>query len=59
MVNARLHIICGNCGGNNYFTFQIVPENKECEELETVYLWCENCGTLHNIRDNSKPKEGV
>ena len=60
MVMARLHIICGNCGCNDELTWQYVEEEREGDEVinpETVWIWCENCGTLHDIDDNADHRE--
>lgn len=57
MVNARLHIICGNCGCNHMFTYAVklslndsisppVQENQ-------VTITCENCSTIHYLEDNA------
>jgi len=59
MVRARLHLICGNCGCPDEFTFSIVPTYTDAEETEmrdTVYLHCRNCATSHAIEDNAKPE---
>lgn len=48
MVMARLHIICGNCGCNNMFTYEV---------KEDVYISCANCSTLHNLEDTVKKKK--
>ena len=44
MVNARIHIICGNCGSKDlYYSYSEYPE----EDYDPVYLKCTNCSTLH------------
>ena len=62
MANARLHIICGNCGCNNNFTYNIDPEGHDFSEDEidlrsAVFITCENCATLHDLSDNAKEAE--
>ena len=56
MAHAKLHMICGNFGCNNDFEHQVKEElNDITDELETiVYISCRNCGTLHDLSDNSK-----
>lgn len=52
MVNARLHLICGNCGnGANDFS----AEYDEGDELTppTIFVTCPNCGTVHDLSDNA------
>lgn len=56
MANARLHLICGNCGCNDEWGFKYDPEciyNGYGEFIPEVYLYCKNCGTLHNLSDNA------
>ena len=55
MVRARIHLICGNCGSNDEWKWEYLPQ--ENQEPSTVWLWCENCGTLHDISDNAKEIE--
>lgn len=55
MAHAKLHIICGNCGGTEFY-FRIDPQGhditKEEEEYEpAVFISCENCSTLHDLDD--------
>ena len=63
MVRAKLHIICGNCGSNEFFTFKIDPFGKEIEG-DKIYLYkpavhitCGNCATLHFLSDIMEEKE--
>ena len=61
MANAKLHIICGNCGCNDDFTFEVVKDGKDVSDTETkfedaFYIWCENCGTLHDLEDNARKR---
>jgi uncharacterized Zn finger protein len=56
MARARLHIICGNCGCNNEFTYDIVNDMYDYGEYQEagVQIWCNNCGTLHDLGDNAE-----
>lgn len=60
MVRARLHLICGNCGCNDEWEWEFIPEEdmgpEEDPNPPTVWLWCKNCRTLHNISDNAEEK---
>ena len=52
MVNARLHVICGNCGAiatNGMMTHQIREGDEDAPQR--VLLSCANCATLHNLSD--------
>lgn len=58
MVMAKLHIICGNCGCNDMFSFIIDPKGRDItieEEayLPEVFIICGNCSTLHSLTDNA------
>lgn len=57
MAHARLHMICGNCGCNNEFEHKIEEEiNDDTNQKQmVVYIFCNNCNTLHNLENNSKP----
>ena len=57
MVNARLHIICGNCGCKDLFEASVDSTGHdytdEVEKFEfCVYIYCRNCGTLHDLSCN-------
>jgi len=56
MVNARLNIICGNCGSKEMFTYNIVEEmDDDTEELKkVVYVGCDNCHTIYCLNDYAK-----
>ena len=56
MVNARLHIICGNCGCNDMFEHQLIKEidDDTNEEYFIIDIICNNCSTIHNLDNNSK-----
>lgn len=56
MANAKLHIICGNCGQNDMFEHHIsieIDDDTE-EERQVVYIARNNCGTLHDLENNSE-----
>lgn len=58
MVNARLHIICGNCGSKDMFEHKIRIEIDDMSEDENttrqvVYIACNNCGTVHDLDNYS------
>lgn len=56
MTNAKLHIICGNCGQNDMFEHRISIEvdDDTNEKRQVVYIACNNCGTLHDLENNSE-----
>jgi len=55
MVNARLHIICGNCGSDDMFKYRINDEidDDSQERILRVAIICENCSTIHCLEDNA------
>lgn len=61
MAHAKLHVICGNCGSNEYLTFKIDLEGHDISSDETeyepaVFISCKNCSTLHDL-DDTVPME--
>ena len=56
MARARLHLICGNCGCNDMWTYYINPQGNDFDgELSpAVFLSCGNCATLHNLDINAR-----
>jgi hypothetical protein len=65
MVNARLHVICGNCGclatnerPDDLF-FQIHEKGHDYGDyqLPAVYITCRNCSTIHDLSETVKEKE--
>lgn len=56
MANAKLHIICGNCGQNDMFDYEIVNEidDDTNEPYQYVSICCNNCHTLHDLDNNAK-----
>jgi hypothetical protein len=60
MVNARLHIICGNCGCGDNFEYE-TGTRKDCEDITVgtdVCIACNNCATLHTLSDKMNEKSG-
>ncbi len=59
MANAKLHVICGNCGEDKAFKLSIdqvgasMGENDE----DDVYLKCLSCSTLHPLLERFPTKE--
>lgn len=52
MARARIHIICGNCGCNDEWTWKIKKDDVDLdgENFEDdVYLTCGNCATIHSL----------
>jgi len=61
MVMAKLHIICGNCGQNDMFEYEIVVDSdfdkNDIEyEYQRVSICCRNCNTIHSLDDNAEDK---
>ena len=59
MARARLHLICGNCGCNDMWTYKIDPSGADIngELFPAVYLICGNCHTLHDLANTAKNKD--
>ena len=61
MVNARLHVICGNCGCNDMFEYAIRLSINDAiepnQEYQHVSIICKNCSTIHNLNDNAEPEK--
>ena len=52
MVRARLHVICGNCGCNDEFTYEIMLNadiDDDGNDVPMVFINCRNCGTTHSL----------
>lgn len=50
MVNARIHVICGNCGRNNMWKFEIMRDGIDVDGeifIDTATMTCENGSTVH------------
>jgi len=58
MAHAKLHVICGNCGCNDMFSYEIIEDfNDYGTHTEPgVVLMCGNCATIHNLLDNAEDK---
>lgn len=62
MVNAKLHMICGNCGCDHMFKYRVRREIEYDDydnevEVETVSILCENCSTLHFLDENAEKRD--
>ena len=55
MTHAKLHMICGNSGSNDQFTYKITSEYDDVKEIvhQRITIACENCSTLHCLEDNA------
>jgi uncharacterized Zn finger protein len=52
MARDRMHIICGNCGCNDEFSYRIEKDeidNGDNKNSDDVYIVCGNCSTLHSL----------
>ena len=58
MVMARLHTICGNCGCADNFDLYIMRDHDdvipEDEKEDAVHLLCNNCSTIHDLKNNAQ-----
>lgn len=59
MANAKLHVICGNCGCSDEWMLHIDRCGKDVSQtfpefIDAAYMKCGNCGTLHDLSDNAK-----
>lgn len=56
MARARLHLICGNCGCNDMWSFKISVDGRDIDGVlyPSVYLACGNCATLHFLDSNAQ-----
>lgn len=59
MARARLHLICGNCGSNDMWSYQIDSQGHDVggQMLPAVFLTCGNCSTLHDIADHATNRQ--
>jgi hypothetical protein len=51
-MNNKLHIICGTCGCNEEFCFEV-------DETKKVWIHCNNCSTTYFLNDFMLTKEEV
>ena len=63
MAHARLHIICGNCGGTE-MEFEIDPKGHDISDEEekfepAVFIKCKICSTLHDLDDTVPMKRDI
>jgi RNase P subunit RPR2 len=54
MAKAKLHMICGNCGCNDKFTFGVDYDTKDKTDKPLVFIFCHNCDTIHDLSDNAE-----
>lgn len=61
MLNPRIHIICGMCGCNHMFEYNISTEiNDDTDEEELrVSIVCHNCGTLTGLEEIIKEEKKI
>ena len=55
MAHSKLHIICGNCGCNHMFEYDVNVEidDDTLQPRSVVYITCKNCNTVHDLDDYS------
>ena len=51
MVNARLHVICGNCGSTDVVFRE--SEGAGDDKIDSCFA-CDNCATLHFLTAGRK-----
>jgi len=58
MAHARLHVICGNCGCNDMFSYKIIEDFHDhgTHTRPGVVLTCGNCATNHDLENNAEDK---
>lgn len=56
MANAKLHIICGNCGCNDMFEYNIKKDidDDTNKEYQYISITCNNCHTIHTLDVKTK-----
>jgi predicted nucleic-acid-binding Zn-ribbon protein len=62
MVMSNLHIICGNCGCNYMFEYEVDPTGHDISGSDdqfapAVYITCKNCATIHDLADTITIRE--
>lgn len=57
IAKTRIHIICGICGCNDMWRYEIAPTGNcdyHCNLTPAVYLTCGNCASLTNLDELMK-----
>ncbi len=59
MARARLHLICGNCGCNDMWKFNIDLQGQDYGDRfePDVFIECGNCTTLHSLAEQTEQKQ--
>lgn len=57
MVNSRLHVICGNCGCNDMFEYEVEKSETDEGSKFTVSIHCNDCSTIHFLDKTINEKE--
>ncbi len=50
MANAKLHVICGNCGSSGDFELKIERDFNDIDGInftDEAMITCKNCSTIH------------
>jgi len=56
VTHARLHLICGNCGCPDDWTWEYCADailDYDCNPVPDVFIRCGNCSTLHSLSDKA------
>ena len=59
IAKTRIHIICGFCGSNEMFNFEINQKgkcNNDGSETPAVFITCENCSSLTSLGEIMQEK---
>lgn len=58
MANARLHIICGNCGCNDMWQWELIKDFHDYDGImsDGLVLRCKNCSTNHCLDDYAEKR---
>jgi len=54
IAKTRIHIICGFCGNNEMFSFEINQKGKcdnDGKESPAVFISCNNCASLTSLSE--------
>ena len=59
IANPRIHIICGICGSNKFFKYEICKEldDDTNKKVDVVYLICDNCSSLTSLDELMKKEK--